>query len=831
MAINREKGAETLSGGALLAAEMRAVAARAEIPTGEIVARQGEAGGRFHFIAAGALDVIVTSADGLRLPVARLGPGSHVGEMSLLADVPVSADVVAAEPSLLYTLTRDEFEALLRREPTVVEYLAGELAVRLKQTNAQLAAQTQRQALLSTLIGARPDDSFSSDLPSVDRRLTEAVAQAAESDLPLLIAGEKGVGKRTLALHLHALSARAGRSALTLDCRGVPPEAARSLVFGDAQPDRASRFADRLGYLQAADRGVLVLAHLDRLPAEVQADLAAFLRTQPEIPDDHLVSVRVIGTVEAAPGDAGGGLCEELAQRFSPQQMLALRPLRERRRDIIPLAEHFLQQLARLNDEPAKHLSDGAKRKLLSHDFRFENAAELRQIVNLGSDLADAGVISAEHLFFGAGIEFDTPQVDLLRHPWLARGLTQGRLLLAAKLLVAVIFAGMVAACLVAPSSLLGRAANALAWGLWWPVLVLSALFLGRVWCAVCPLSSTGEAVQRCAGRGLSPPSWLKEVWPTPALLGFAAIIWIEHVTQMPTHPRATALLLLSLAAIAAILGWVFQRHTWCRYLCPLGAMSAAFTTVSAVRLRARREVCQASCVGNECYRGAPHAQGCPMFNHALFLNGGEHCKLCLECLRACPVQSPRLVLQLPLSDIWRLSPISMETAPMTVVVGLMTLLLAAAASPGAVLPFGDWGFAVGTLVAVAVALALRGLLRSSGQGFSEDTRAWQGRVTYAYAPVVAAALFSVHVRDVPGLAATFVSIGTMTQGLFHVSLAHLVQGVALGAGGLMTAWTLWRLCRPKYGPALPGPVAVWLPLTVLAVAYLAATAVLLWRG
>lgn len=516
--------------------------------------------------------------------MARLGPGSHVGEMSLLANVPVSADVIAAEPSILYSVTRDEFAALLQREPAVVEYLAGELAVRLRQTNAQLAAQTQRQALLSTLIGARPDDSFTSDLPSFGKRLTAAVAQAAESELPMLIAGEEGVGKRALALHLHAVSARAGRSALTLDCRGVPPEAARSLLFGDAPPERTSRFADRLGYLQAADRGVLVLAHLDRLPAEVQADLAAFLHTQPEIPDDHLVSVRVIGTVEAAPGAAGAGLCEELAQLFSPPQVVVLRPLRERRRDIVPLAEHFLQQIARLNDEPPKQLSDGAKRKLLSHDFRFENVAELRQVVNLGSDLAEAGVISAEHLFFGAGIEFDTPQLDLLRQPWLARWLTQGRLLLAAKLLVAITFAGIAAACLLTPASFLGRAANALTWGLWWPFLVLAALFLGRVWCAVCPLSSAGEVVQRCAGRGLAPPGWLKEAWPTPALFGFAAIIWIEHITEMPEHPRATAFLLLGLAAIAAILGWVFQRHTWCRYLCPLGAMSATLSTVSAIR-------------------------------------------------------------------------------------------------------------------------------------------------------------------------------------------------------------------------------------------------------
>jgi transcriptional regulator with AAA-type ATPase domain len=810
---------------------MRASASPVEVQAGDVVARQGEAECGFHFVEAGALDVVVTSADGLRLPVARLGPGSHFGEMSLLAGIPVSADVVAAETSTLYRISRDEFDALLARAPAITDYLAGELARRLRRTNEQLAAQTQRQARLSTLIGARPTDSFTADLPSFGRSLAAAVAQAAASDSPVLIVGEKGVGKRSLALYIHAASSRAGRSALTLDCRGVAPEEARELLFGDAEPDSVSRFAERLGYLQAADRGVLVLAHCDRLPPEVQADLATFLRAQPAAPDDRRVSVRLIGTAEAAPGSPSAGLCEELARLLPSAHTITLRPLRERRRDIVPLAEHFLYRAARLDGRPPKQLGEDARRKLLSHDYRLENVEELRQVVSLGDNLAEAQVVRAEHLFFGAGIEADTPQVDLLRTTWLRSWLTEGRLLLAAKVAVAFIFAAITAACLLAPNSLPGRVANALAWGLWWPALVLSALFLGRVWCAVCPVGGAGEVSQHGRKGGLSPPQWLKEAWPAPALLGFAAIIWIEYAAEMPAHPRATAFLLLSLAAIAALLGRIFQRHTWCRYLCPLGGMCASFSTVSAIRLRARREVCQASCTGNECYRGSARAKGCPMFSHALFLNGGEHCKLCLECLRACPVQSPRLVLQLPLADIWRSPTIATETASMTVLVGLLTLLLAAAEPPGGGRPFGAWGFAVGVLVAAAVALAARGLLRPPKDDPDENTRVWQGRVICAYAPVVAAALFSVHVLDLPGLQAAVVGVGLMGRGLLQVPAAYLVQGAAFGVGGLMTAWALWRLCRPRFAPPLVRSLAAWLPLAVLACAYLAGTAVLLWRA
>jgi CRP-like cAMP-binding protein len=91
---------------------MRATLTRTDVAAGETVVRQGDEGRRFYLVEAGALDVILTSEDGLRLPVARLGPGSHFGEMSLLGGTPVSADVVASEPSILYAAAPEEFDEL-----------------------------------------------------------------------------------------------------------------------------------------------------------------------------------------------------------------------------------------------------------------------------------------------------------------------------------------------------------------------------------------------------------------------------------------------------------------------------------------------------------------------------------------------------------------------------------------------------------------------------------------------------------------------------------------------------------------------------------------------
>lgn len=828
---NEEETAQR--GAALLAASLRGAVAPVRVEAGETVVRQGDPGRRFYFVESGALDVVVTSDMGLRLPVARLGPGSHFGEMSILAGMPVSADVVACEASVLYAPTAEEFDQLVRRNPDLLEHLAGELAFRLKRTNEQLAAQQQRQATLSKLVSFRPSSPFKRDIPSFGAKMTAALAEASGSDLPLLITGEKGVGKRALALQVHSTSARRDEAVLVVDCRELSPEEARSQLFGDASPDFVSRFADSLGYLQAADRGTLILANVDSLSAEVQADVATFLRTQQESSADDRVDVRLIATADR-PG-AGSGAEEgqrgPLFEALTRVQVIDLRPLRERRRDIVPLAEHFLERAGQLNGSPPKQLGESAVRELQTYDFRFENVEELRQVINLAAALAEGDVVHSEHLFFGSGTGADALQIDLLRWPRVEQLFLDKRFMVGLKALVAAAFAGIIAACFVAPASALGRFANLMVWGVWWPVLVIASVLLGRVWCAVCPLSSGSEVVQRAAGRGLSAPDRLKRIGPALALAGFVGIIWVEHVTGMIGNPRYTALLLLGLAAIAAAVGWLYQRHAWCRYLCPLGAMGGVLSVASALRLQARKEVCQASCTGHECYKGTEHAQGCPMFNHAMFLTSGQHCKLCFECLRACPTRSPRLVLQLPVRDIWRSNSVGADLAPLAVVVGLMALVLAALPSGSLHSPLNKWWFTAGALAVVAAGVILLRLLRPRDRTESGTTLSWVARLVYAFAPAAAAALFAFHVQSTPWLDEISLRVGMTEVEVFGLSLLRLVQGSAVTVGGLMSLWALWRLCRQRAAGKLAMALVAWTPLALLTAAYLVTALALLGRG
>jgi transcriptional regulator with AAA-type ATPase domain/polyferredoxin len=801
---------------------VRVFADSVEVEAGTTVVHQGDKGGALYVVESGALEVVVEAEEGVRLPVARLGPGAHFGEMSLLAGIPVSADVVASEPTVLRTVDAARFEQLVHGDPQLLEHLAGQLALRLKRTNEQLAAQQQHQAAVGRLMALQRGCPFKADLPSMARGT--AVADAAQDDRPVLMTGEDGVGKRALAQHIHATSRRAHRAVLVVDCASMAADDAREQLFGDSQPSAVSRFADRLGFLQAADGGTLVLAAVDRLPLEVQADVATFLASQSPPSTSSQVSLRLIATASRPLDDlqSAGAIDPTLAEALAAGHLIAVRPLRNRRRDVVPLAEHFLAWVGRRRGDGPRRFSESARRELLGYDFPFGNAAELRQVIELAANLAEGDVITAEHLFFGPTADAEGLQLDLFRWPSVERAVRSGRILTALKVAVALAFGGIVAACLLAPHTVAGRIANMLAWGVWWPLLVVSLLLLGRAWCAVCPLSFAAEGVQRAAGRHLAPPDLLRRLGPIVSLIGFVAIVWIEETTHMLSNPLRTGMLLVSLALAAVLVAWLYQRHTWCRYLCPLGAMGAVFAVSSGLRVTARREVCAGSCTGHECFKGTDKSAGCPMFNHALYVTNGQYCKLCMRCVQDCPHQSVRLVLQPPLQDTWRSNLLSADMVPLAVVIGMLVLFLAATHTGFIESPTGSLWFALGCVAIAALGLALGGLLGSRQKEESARDVSWTARVVYAYAPAVGAILIAIRLHALTFLRDTLLSVALPRGDVLTVSTITLGEALVAVAGGAMTLWALWRVCRLRFPHSAGKAVAAWLGLASLAVACLA---------
>jgi polyferredoxin len=181
-------------------------------------------------------------------------------------------------------------------------------------------------------------------------------------------------------------------------------------------------------------------------------------------------------------------------------------------------------------------------------------------------------------------------------------------------------------------------------WIAWWAVLILVAVpFFGRGWCAVCPIPLPGEWLQR--GAVLDPPArkprWLNLRWPNRL-----RNIWLQNLTftlvalfssVILTTPKVTAVVLAGMLFLAVGLGIVFERRTFCRYICPVGGFIGLYAQVAPVELRVKdKEVCL-SCRDKPCYNGSAEGYGCPWDVFPGGLTKNTYCGLCMECLRTCP--------------------------------------------------------------------------------------------------------------------------------------------------------------------------------------------------
>ena len=189
---------------------------------------------------------------------------------------------------------------------------------------------------LEQLIGAAPDF----------RAALAVAAKSARNRLPVLVVGEPGTGKETLARAIHGASLRAKGPLLTLDCKAVPANIVDSELFGHEKGAFPGAFAAKVGKLVQADGGTLIVDEIGVLPPETQELLDRVLATGEVRPvglnGSYSVDVRVIATSSRPlPEDFLPGLAERIAATT-----VNLPPLRERSGDIPALASHLLQRLA-----------------------------------------------------------------------------------------------------------------------------------------------------------------------------------------------------------------------------------------------------------------------------------------------------------------------------------------------------------------------------------------------------------------------------------------------------------------------------------------------------
>jgi two-component system nitrogen regulation response regulator GlnG len=266
-------------------------------------------------------------------------------------------------------------------------------ARRLTQEVSRLRSGLQEVKEFSALIGRHPRM----------QELYKAIGRIAGSDVTVLLRGESGTGKELVARAIHHYGRRSGRAFVAVSCAAIPATLLESEMFGHERGAFTDAKERRLGKFELAQGGTLYLDEIGDMPVELQTKLLRALqeRTIERVggQESIRVDVRVIAAtnrdLETAMRE--GGFREDLYYRLNVVT-LNLPPLRERRRDVPLLVEHFLAKHAdELGD---RAVAPDALDRLVGHDWPG-NVRELENVVQRAMVLAQNGVILPEHLPIG----------------------------------------------------------------------------------------------------------------------------------------------------------------------------------------------------------------------------------------------------------------------------------------------------------------------------------------------------------------------------------------------------------------------------------------------
>lgn len=277
------------------------------------------------------------------------------------------------------------------------DYDADSMLVKLDELQSQvhtLRTQLQPTDDLGPLVGSSP----------AFRRTAEFLRKAAHTQVTVLLTGETGVGKERFARALHAMSARADKPFVAVNCAALPAELIESELFGAEKGAYTGAAAPRMGRFERAHGGTLLLDELGELPLPAQAKLLRVLQSG-EI--DRLgasqarkVDVRVVAAtnVDLEQAVRAGRFRQDLLYRLNIYP-IHIPPLRERGEDIAQLAMHLLHQYATRHGKRLLGFTDRALAAMQAHQWPG-NVRELENLIERGVILSASGdEVDAEVLF------------------------------------------------------------------------------------------------------------------------------------------------------------------------------------------------------------------------------------------------------------------------------------------------------------------------------------------------------------------------------------------------------------------------------------------------
>ncbi len=338
------------------------------------------------------VDIRMPGMDGLQLQERMQGIDADMAVIMITAFASVESAVTSLKQGAFDYVTKpidpDALSHLIRR---ALEHR------RLKEENVHLRGTIDQFVAGDSIVGESPPM----------KKVMELVEHVAATDVTVLIRGESGTGKELIARAIHANSKRRYAPIIAVNCGALPETLLESELFGHEKGAFTGAAYRRKGRLELADGGTLFLDEVGSISAKTQVDLLRVLETKEFTRIGGSQPVRADFRVICATNEDLEKAVEEGRFRddfYYRINVFAIEapPLRARRSDIPPLAEHLLARFTRQMDTRVRSISDAAMKVLVAYDWpgnvrELSNAIERAMVIGKGPAIQPADLPLRNH--------------------------------------------------------------------------------------------------------------------------------------------------------------------------------------------------------------------------------------------------------------------------------------------------------------------------------------------------------------------------------------------------------------------------------------------------
>ncbi|MBI4961680.1 MAG: sigma 54-interacting transcriptional regulator [Desulfomonile tiedjei] len=818
-----------------------------EYPPNGVLMAPGDTGDTVRFLISGHATVIFREDGDRQIDVDDLKPGEMFGEISFLTGrpSPSDAELIADERCLVLEIPAQSFEKILQENHEFTLTLVRSLARKITRLDRDIYKSKQQRRALQSLI-SREDHIFPDYVIGdyVRRNLATRLQEMAETDGPVLIIGETGVGKEVLAHAIFRMSHQYKAVFLLLDMLRVrsednfgapepavsteeqsPTEEQMRLFFGSREKTAENSHNETAGYIELTEDGTLLVRAVEQLTPLMQEKLLDAVRTgtfrRYGGSGEKQAKIRLIATTNLD--------SSEISPEMHPlmhgllDRSIVIPPLRKRRREIPSVVKHYLAKYAQELRKDVPDVPKETLNTLIQYSWPG-NDVELSTTLKRAVLVSEGGALKPHDIYFDLKRVEGQGKFNLLRMPAAKQAILSPLFPAIFQSAVTPFFFILLVLLFLGPADLMRNPAALFSWAVGWPTIMIGAFFWARFWCSLCPIGTLSQLAKKVIALEKPFPTFLKNHSDLIIAAAVLGIIWLETATDIRHSPFNVGLLLMTMLTSAVVISVIYERLSWCRYLCGLGGMISVLAKGSIIELRADRNVCISQCTSNECYVGTSTREGCPFGQVGPKLHSNRFCKLCGSCVKNCPHSAINLNLRIPGKEIWEMRHTNMWTA--FLIIGMLGGLLSELVHKMPVYNWltAPWPFPeiVKFTIVFAAVLLIVNILLALATGFSrrvyDDTfEENYSRYGLALLPLTLAAFIAFHIYylinlgvQLPILISETFQFEIFRQLIITVppAVTLFIQQLLIWIGLLWSLMIIYRLGRSSHErlfPALEG--------------------------